>query len=314
MKVRIHSHNPRSNGAFELVNTLREVYDADIRDDVPRLDIRKIATNSTYRYKKGDTVINWGSSSRLPHMADEDQASYINHPMDINLVSNKISFFMAARSRGMNYLMVPHTTDRSVAIQWLQAGARIVERHKIRGHSGEGIRIKYPNTDDVISSAPLYTRYINKSNEYRIHLIRKPSISSEDGVQTRGGVHNDFNFFTQQKKRRLDVPDQDVDWKVRNFENGFIYSPATSANIEGPLYSELAALMNIFQLDFGAFDVIQANSSQYNIDIGATPGRYYVLECNTAPGLSSVSGKRFYATHLLDLLYQRAYDQQQAGE
>lgn len=109
-------------------------------------------------------------------------------------------------------------------------------------------------------NAPLYVKYIKKTQEYRIH------------------VFNGSVIDVQRKMRRTDTPDAEVNWQVRNHCNGFIFGregvelPDVALNMSKDSVSALG-------LDFGAVDLI------YN----AHEDKYYVLEVNTACGLTGTT-------------------------
>ena len=128
-----------------------------------------------------------------------------------------------------------------------------VARTKLNGHSGEGIILFDPSTDPV-PNAPLYTKYKKKKHEYRVHVFA-------------GNVID----VTWKRKRKGVVADN----KIRNWKNGWVYCR------EGITYKpemlDLAkAACYYLGLDFGAVDII------YN----ELEDKYYVLEVNTAPGLT----------------------------
>ena len=194
--------------------------------------------------------INWGAS-KIKRQVHPGVGIY-NHPKAVAIASDKLMTFMCLDQ----IVNIPdYTTDMVEAQEWLNAGTTIVERHTLTGHSGEGIRLV--NFDDELSpDAKLYVRYIKKQDEYRLHVFT-------------GGV-----FFIQRKARALDVPDDEVNWQVRNHANGFIYA---NQNVELPDVAKQMATEAIrtLGLDFGAVDLI------YN----ARQNKFYVLEVNTAPGL-----------------------------
>lgn len=238
--VRIYSYNPHSEGAKALSQAL---------------GVKRIKhEGSTWRPRRDSRIINWGSSSIPPH--DWQQLTFINHPEAVAYASNKLEFF-----KKMPEEIIPEwTSDASIATQWLIEGHTVVARRKLNGHSGEGIVLisELPEGEDLpIVSAPLYTKYFKKKHEYRIHIAFGDVID------------------VQQKKRKSDVPDEEVNWKVRNLQGGFIYA---REGVEPP-ECVLDVARKSFEasgLDFGAFDVI------YN----EQEDRAVVLECNTAPGLS----------------------------
>lgn len=197
-----------------------------------------------------ESFINWGASkiNRDYGMV----AGIYNHPDNVGIAANKLKTFLALDG----VVPIPdYTTDLVEAQEWLNSGITVVERHTLTGHSGEGIRLV--EFDEELSvDAKLYVQYIKKEREYRLHVFR------------------DEVFFVQRKARALDVPDDEVNWKVRNHANGFIYA---NQNIELPDVAKEMAVEAIqtLGLDFGAVDMI------YN----ARQNKFYVLEINTAPGL-----------------------------
>jgi glutathione synthase/RimK-type ligase-like ATP-grasp enzyme len=194
--------------------------------------------------------INWGAS-KINREIENGLLCY-NHPYSVGIASNKLKTFLTLDG----VVPIPdYTTDLVEAQEWLNSGITVVERHTLTGHSGEGIRL-VEFDDDLSVDAKLYVKYIKKEQEYRLHVFL------------------DEVFFVQRKARALDVPDDKVNWQVRNHANGFIYA---NQDIELPDVAKEMAIEAIqtLGLDFGAVDMI------YN----ARQNKFYVLEINTAPGL-----------------------------
>lgn len=219
------------------------------------LGIRRIKhEGSRFRGRSDKVVINWGSSS-LPDEAEK--CFIVNDPYRVGLVANKLSFFLNYGGRDSG--CVPSTVDQDVVADWIDERHTVVARHKLSGHSGEGIELI---TSHPIPNAPLYTLYVPKKDEYRVHVVR-----TEDGPKV---------FDIQRKARDLDNPNPN--WKVRNHENGFVYA---RNDLVVPTCVEETSL-KVFEatgLDFGAVDII------YN----ERDNRAYVLEVNTAPGLTGTT-------------------------
>ena len=197
--------------------------------------------------------INWGASE-IDRMID---GTPINSHEAVAKASNKLTAFKLFKEAGVS---IPEFTEsKEEASKWLADGRRVVARTKLRAHSGEGIVISDPDNGVELADAKLYTRYIPKADEYRLHVMR-------------GKV-----FFVQRKARSKDVPDDKVNWLVRNHGNGFIY-----ANLDVKMPSDAKAhtqaimAIEALGLDFGAVDLVYNRSKD----------TYYVLEVNTAPGLS----------------------------
>lgn len=223
--------------------------------------------NSKFKGGGFKKVINWGSSG-LPDEVMKCQL--YNHPLAVSIATNKLNLFNFCVDCGVGEYIPPFTTNIEVAKSWIDEGSTVVERHKLTGHSGEGIVI-VDKVDDL-SVCPLYVKYILKKHEYRLHFV--------------GGKLIDC----QRKMRSNDVADEAVNWKVRNLAGGFVYGR------EGVVLPEkvLNAAHTIFtttQLDFGAVDVI------YN----AKKDEAYVLEINTAPGLSGTTLDK-YAEYIKELV------------
>ena len=149
----------------------------------------------------------------------------------------------------------PYTTEKSVAEEM---EGDVVCRTLIRSHSGKGIVIRNKESGEPLPDAKLYVRYIKKKDEYRVHVINGEVVA----------VHR--------KARLSDVPDEDVNWKIRNRGNGFTY--ARNEDREYPEQVREIGLKAIeaIGLDFGAADVIWNEHHK----------TAYVLEINTAPGLA----------------------------
>ena len=210
-----------------------------------------------------DTLINWGAS-QLPDRINA--AIIINKPEKVSLAANKLKAFIAM----MDTVQTPaFTTSEAIAKEWLQEGKLVVARTKLNGHSGEGIELIDPelfqqDPNDEFVRAPLYTQYVNKTQEYRIH------------------VHNGKVFFVQRKARDMDVPNEDVNWKIRNHANGFIYANK-DVEVSDVAKDQAIAACAALGLDFGAVDIIRS----------ARGDDWYVLEVNTAPGLTGTTLEKY---------------------
>lgn len=206
-----------------------------------------------------DIVINWGTSSdNFSRKIDCDEI--INFPDCVRIAGNKLKTFKALSG----YVPLPDWTEERVeALKWLGEGFTVVSRTVLTGHSGAGIFLKRPEDQGILEEAPLYTKYIKKKDEYRLHVFR-------DNV-----------FFVQRKARKKEVPDDQVNWQIRNHGNGFIFA---HEGVDVPEKAKLDAIMAVKQLglDFGAVDVVHG-----------TDGKFYILEVNTAPGLEGTTLQKY---------------------
>lgn len=218
------------------------------------LNIQRVRPDGKYIPRRGDILINWGHGSVPPVMREHPRSMRVlNGFNNVAFASNKLA---CLNNMSLHGVSVPeYTTMLDTAAEWLQdEGGIVVERHKLQGHSGEGIRLCYDVFD--IQPAKLYTRYQKKTHEYRAHVLPNGKV------------------VLNQKRRRRDVPDGDVNWRVRNYEGGFTYcrdnvDPCPEAERQAKLAIEAV------DLQFGAVDVLYHKPSK----------KCVVLEINTAPGL-----------------------------
>lgn len=236
----LYAYNPGSQGAKELGIAL---------------GIQRIKNeNSRFVGGKNKIVINWGASE-LPEQVL--RSTIINHPDRVKEATDKLSFFRKIASFKGHFLP-DWTTDHKEAISWCAEGATVVARTVLRGHSGNGIRIMEPDKPETFVKAPLYTKYIPKNEEYRVHIVKGDVIDIQRKILP--------------KERAEDQ--KPINWKVRNLANGFIYV-REGVNPEKTVLDAARHTMEASGLDFGAVDIVCHNKTK----------RPYVLEINTAPGL-----------------------------
>lgn len=219
--------------------------------------------NSKFRPRANKTVVNWGCS-KLPNLAP---CTILNKPEAVALAANKLAFFKrleAFNNEQEEEAQVRYptfTTERQTAEAWLEDKGSVVCRTILNGNSGAGIVLVEPEMGgDGIVDAPLYTQYVPKKQEYRIHVFQ-------------GDV-----LDIQRKARCKDVADENVNWKIRNHDNGFIFA---REGFECPqdVIDQAVRCVNALGLDFGAVDMIYNDKQQ----------KAYVIEVNTAPGLTGTT-------------------------
>lgn len=222
------------------------------------LGVKRIKHKGNLFRTKG--VINWGASAFKRDLIVD--GPLLNDPLHVKKASNKLETFKALTG----HVPIPDwTTERAEAEKWIAERFDVVERKILTGHSGKGVRI-VPNGNPLklLEDAPLYTKYIKKTQEYRIHVFR------------------DNAFFVQRKARNRDIPDDQVNWKVRNHGNGFIFA---HKDVEVRDDAKRHAIMAVRQLglDFGAVDIIYSKQTD----------SFYVLEVNTACGLEGTTLEKY---------------------
>ena len=245
MSFKVIPYRQGSSGARELATALG--------GRVLRLE------GSRYRGRPGDVIINWGKTDGHPLL---DRAL---NGRSIRSVSNKLEFFRTVHRSDPSAIPEFWTDRESIPDSAFMGRGRVVCRTVLAGHSGEGIVIANERGELVL--APLYTKYVPKQDEYRIHLGRLVD-DNEDTVTT---------VISQQRKAR-NREHQNPNWSVRNLANGFVYARA-DVNPPRCVIDVARRAFGCFDLDFGAVDVI------YN----GHADRAYVLEINSAPGISGTT-------------------------
>lgn len=134
-------------------------------------------------------------------------------------------------------------------------------RTLINSTGGRGI-IEFSTNDETVPWAPLYTAYIPKKSEYRLHVFNGKVID------------------IQEKRKRHGVEERNT--RVRNLANGYVYC---RDNVTCPDSAADLAIMAVASLDYeyGAVDVIY--NEHYN--------KCYVLEVNSRPGLMGTTLEKY---------------------
>lgn len=254
MSLWVYSYNAGSQGAKDLAQSL---------------GIRRIkAENSRFVGGPNKTVINWGSSNLPDNL---EGSPIINKPRSVALATNKLTFFNTVRNQDVGINTPEFTTSFDEAVAWLAQGHTVVARTQLQGHSGSGIVMMEPNDPTTFVRAPLYTKYIKKISEYRVHVVLGEVID------------------VQKKVLQENLRGEVTDFRVRSYNNGFIFM-REGVEIPDNIKEMCRQTIDALGLDFGAVDLI------YN----RHQDRYYVLEVNTAPGLTGTTLTN-YAAKLAEL-------------
>lgn len=233
--------NPYKNGSKSVTALKKEMGGVELKLE-----------NSRFVGNPRKKVINWGASRVSEQVA---KCQLLNHPDFVRVAGDKLLTFRAMEQAGV--VIPSFTTDIAVARKWIEEGCEVVERNVLRGHSGQGIRL-VKTAAELTKDCPLFVKYIPKKQEYRVHVFQGKVID------------------IQRKARKKEVADENVNWKIRNLDGGFIYARDFDENdlpkdVVGNAIAATAAL----SLDFGAVDIIHNDKQK----------KSFVLEVNTAPGL-----------------------------
>jgi len=212
------------------------------------LPATRVYPDRRYRPKEDDIIINWGNST-LPNWYGTSPAvmRMLNDPNAVSLASNKLKTLRILEEAGIS---IPRfTTNINEAYDF----GDVIVRHKLTGHSGRGIEI-YRGGE--LPQAPLYTKYIEQKAEYRVHVFKGKVI---DYIKKR---RKDYDYPTENESM------------VRSYKNGWIFARNRLRRLER-IESLAIDAVEALGLDFGAVDIVRGRDNSV-----------YVLEVNTAPGLS----------------------------
>lgn len=162
---------------------------------------------------------------------------------------NKIEQFRTFEAA--NVSSPKYTTDRS-NLQHLESKTMFA-RTLINSTNGRGI-VEF-TSDDPVPDAPLYTAYIPKKSEYRVHVVCGKVID------------------VQQKKKKRGF-EGGRDTHIRNIANGYVYTRGDIVEPNGIRELAVKAVESL-KYCYGAVDIIY-NEKQ---------DKCFVLEVNSRPGL-----------------------------
>lgn len=166
------------------------------------------ATSDSVRRTRGDRVIINLGVSTAPTRFEQRSITYSNIPHAVVNCADKIRTLAALMNAIVPSLSYVHFQDREQSLlyldDWLREDGKIVVRHTVTGHSGQGIQIV--RRGEAIPDAPLYTRYFRKDAEYRVHVAF-------------GNV-----ILIQQKRRENGREQQDNEHLIRTHANGWVFT------------------------------------------------------------------------------------------
>lgn len=206
-----------------------------------------------YKVWRGPPKVNrinlcWGYKGNVSIF---DLEPFINHPDLIRNATDKRLAFKAWTEKGVQ--CVPWTTDKAVAQGWNK-------KQKVLGRTacqqaGSGIKVYEPG--DILGDHQLYTKYIPKKQEFRVHVYGGKAI------------------LVSEKRKKKGV---DSDYTIRSNHKGWVFCYKDVNEPDGLRVLGVDAV-GALGLDFGAVDII------YNAKLN----KLYALEVNSAPGLCTTS-------------------------
>lgn len=163
---------------------------------------------------------------------------------------NKIEQLLNFQREGIPHPRFATTIDGASDIECKTLFARTI----INGTNGRGI-VEFESSTAEYPRAPLYTEYIPKKAEYRVHVFHGEVIDIQQKRKKRG--------FEEERNTR-----------VRNVDNGYVYC-RDGINPPDGITDLAVSAVNACGYEYGAVDII------YN----EKRNQCYVLEVNSRPGL-----------------------------
>lgn len=240
----IYPYQIYSESARLLASNLRRTLGARV------LRVRDVGN---FKPRYNDRILNWGNTN-VPGWKNVPYNQWFNHPIAVARSANKISTFDKLAEKGIS--CVRYTSNQNTVQNWLDQGRIVFARTIINSHGGRGIHVI--RSGERIVTAPLFTLYQRKDQEFRIHVFRGKTID------------------VTEKRRSLEFEQSDNQKLIRNHENGWVFC---HDGISIPQHALLLGLQTVqaLELDFGAVDIISDH------------GTCYVLEVNTAPGIEGTT-------------------------
>lgn len=200
----------------------------------------------------GHHAINWGNTSWDVPIA----CRVYNKPKAVAVAVDKLATYQALRAAGV--LIPDFTTERTTAESWITKKSVILCRTMLRASEGRGIHVAEKAVD--IIPAKVYTRYVRKQREYRVHVFQGNVIGHK------------------RKIKRADTPVTSA--RIRSHQNGYRYVIDGGTPLPDSCAQAAIAAVRALGLDFGGVDIAWVEKGD----------RAYVLEVNTAPGLTDITG------------------------
>lgn len=152
------------------------------------------------------------------------------------------------------------TTSYEEACAWIESGHTVLARTLTRASEGKGIVVA--ETTETLPVAKVYTKYLKKKKEFRVH------------------VYNETVVAVLEKRRKKGVYNGES--KIRNTANGYVFCRQDVQEPNG-----------IRELAIKASKV--TNSHFKGVDIGYNEklDKLFVIEVNSAPGMENSTLKDY---------------------
>lgn len=231
-----------------------------LKDELVRLGHEvHVTSNPANVSRRSKIVIRWGNVEDIPVAGKEKlrrvlsgSNNLLNKASGIKSASHKFNTLQVLKDAGVNVPAFSRTFNNDIlpALGRKNYHARANDMQLIL----QPMDIKYYNI--LGNTFDYYVKYVPVKREYRVHIFNNNAIL--------------FNRKLFQEEQNKYVP------FLRNHENGFIFAALEQDDVRSKLEDIGVKAVTALGLNFGAVDVIRDLND-----------KYYVLEVNTAPGISS---------------------------
>lgn len=216
----------------------------------------RVYSDRDYHPREGDLIFGWGSGYR-PGWMDEIRSvncQYINAP---NSICNSVSKVTALKKFKACGVPIPDFSfDQEEAKKWVRRGDWVCVRHSTEGMDGAGLVLAQKEKD--VEWAPLYTKYVPNSLEFRVYCFAGEVIDILKKCPT----------------------DETKDKYIKTTSNHYEYARDARGCTKAAQDAALEAT-DALGLTFAGVDLIMGDD-----------GNPYVLETNTAPDIGQITAKK----------------------
>jgi hypothetical protein len=234
---------------------------------------KRLLSSSKFVPPDDTLIVNWGWTPKeyRPQCVVDNEYRTLNKFSGIYNAMNKLRAFNKLKGAiGLSQMLPDYTTDYEEAKGWVDFDETVYARSTLIGSGGGGITVVDGSTE-LPTDSELYVKGVATRHEYRIHVVGEQVLIQRKAL-VGGGSHS----------------------AVRNYDNGytFINEFTMSDSLKKLLEVASVRAVKVLGLDFGAVDIV------------TTATDIYILEVNTAPGVSASTTIDFYANGILSYTEQ----------
>jgi hypothetical protein len=175
---------------------------------------------------------------------------------------NKLAQYKWFKQQGLSSL--EFTTDKNVVKNWLDNECVVFGRQTLNGSEGKGIIILEGNV--AIPTCPVYTKYLPKKREFRVHIFKNTVVGIVEKRLKSG--------WTGPKNT-----------KVRNTKNGYVFCQDLELSEQ---HRE-----RINTLALAASKVCGSDFRGVDVGFNEKHDNFFLIEVNSAPGIEGTNVDKY---------------------